>query len=194
MKKLLLTVLLLSSIQLLHADDVLKNSDFIDGALNWHGDGKAPADLKSPDSLDNTASPYGDKGLVIVLRPHSWTKVVQEFKTPTSSLSLKLTYKIAPGTVFSDKDDDYLNVQEKIDFNGWRPIPGKKGGWMVMLSDFAKQRLFSFSVVPNLASADQLPVTSTYDALIPEDDKTICLAFPPGNGAVILTHVSLDTK
>jgi len=193
MKKLFLTVLLLSSVQLLHADDVLKNSDFADGALNWHGDGKSPVDLKPASDLDTNAPNYGDKGLIIVLKPHSWTKVVQEFKTRSAAVSLNLTYKVAPGTVFSTKDDDYAGIPEKIDFNNWKPFNGKVGGWMVLLSDFAKERIFYNYIIP-VSGSDQPPVTGTYDSLIPEDDKTLCLAFPPGTGAIILLHVSLDSK
>jgi hypothetical protein len=194
MKKWLFTVLLVTSVQLLHADDVLKNSDFTDGALNWHGDGKSPADLKPADDLDANAPNYGDKGLIIVLKPHSWTKIVQEFKTPSAGLSLNVSYKLAPGTVFSNKDDDYVNVPEKIEFNGWRPFNGKIGSFMIMLSDFAKERIFFTSIAPVAGSTDQPPVTGSYDSLIPEDEKTLCLTFPPGTGAVILLHVSLDAK
>jgi hypothetical protein len=178
---------------LLQADNVLKNSDFADGAVDWHGDGRTPADMKPQDSLDTTAVDYGDKGLIIPLKPHSWTKIVQEFKTQNSALTLNITYKLAPNTVFSTKAEDYVNVAHSIEFDAWKPIDGKVGGWMLMVSDFTKARIFYNSVIPQPGTTEQT-VTDTLDSLIPEDEKTLCLAFPPGTGAVILLHVSLDSK
>jgi hypothetical protein len=191
MKKLFPAVLLLGLLPLLHADNVLKNSDFADGPLNWKGDGRTPADMKPEDSLDNSTSPYGDKGLVIPLKPHAWTKVVQEFRTPSSAVTLALTYKIAPNTVFSTSEEDYKNVPNHIDFNGWKPFDGKVGGWMVMLSDFSKGRIFANAVIPAVGNGEQNS-TGTFDSLTPDGDKTICLAFPPGTGAVILLNVTLN--
>jgi len=193
MKKLALVFLLVATLPLLHADNVLKNSDFTDGALNWHGDGRSPADLKSDAALDASVN-YGDKGLVIVLKPHTWTKVVQEFKTRSSAVTLNLSYKLMPNTSFSAKDEDYDNVPHSIGFEAWAPFKGKKGGWMFMLSDFTKARIFFNTIMPNFSATDQQPVTDTFGSLVPEDEKTLCLTFPPGTGAVILLHVSLDTK
>jgi hypothetical protein len=192
MKKLSLVFLLIASFQLAHADNVLKNSDFTDGALNWHGDGRTPADLKPQDSLD-AAPDYGDKGLVIPLKSRDWTKIIQEFKTQSSEGTLNITFKLAPNTAFSSKDEDYTNVPHSIGFDAWLPFNGKKGGWMTMVSDFAKMRLFYDTIIPK-GGNDPETFSETVSSLIPEDEKTICLAFPPGTGAVILLHVSLDTK
>jgi len=192
MKNLFLVVLLFGSVQLLQADDILKNSDFTDGALNWHGDGRSPADLKPADALDTSAPNYGDKGLIIVLKPRNWTKIVQEFKSDTATVHLNISYQLAPNTVFSTKEEDYKNVPNKIDFNGWLPFNGKVGSWMVMLSDFAKERIFYNSVESSANPTAPQNFSCSYNSLIPEDEKTLCLAFPPGTGAVILLHVSLE--
>jgi hypothetical protein len=193
MKKLIFAFILLSALPLVRADNVLKNSDFEDGALNWHGDGRTPADLKPEDSLD-TPVDYGDKGLVMVLKPHNWIKIVQEFRTPSSSVTLNVTFKLAANTTFSTKEEDYVNVPHAIEFDGWLPFNGKVGGFMTMLSDFTKSRIFYDTVMPKFDSTDQQTFQSTINSLIPEDEKTLCLCFPPGAGAVILLHVSLDTK
>ncbi len=193
MKKLLFALVLLSSLTLARSDDVLKNSDFEDGAVDWHGEGRTPADLKQEAALD-TPPDYGDKGLVMVLKPHTWIKIVQEFKTPSSSVTLNVTYKLAANTVFSDKKEDYQNVPHAIGFDGWLPFNGKQGGFMTMLSDFAKSRIFYDTVMPKADSTDPQTFRTTISSLIPEDEKTLCLCFPPGTGAVILLHVSLDTK
>jgi len=192
MKKLSLAFLLIASLQFLHADNVLKNSDFTDGAIDWHGDGRTPADMKPQDSLD-TPVDYGDKGLVIPLKPQTWSKVVQEFKTNSSSVTLNITFKLAPNTTFSQKDEDYVNVPHSIGFDAWLPFNGKKGGWMTMVSDFTKSRIFFNSIIPK-GGTDPETHAETINSLIPEDEKTLCLTFPPGTGAVILLHVSLDTK
>jgi len=193
MKKLCLAFLLVASLQLVHADNVLKNSDFTDGALSWHGDGRTPADMKPQDSLD-TNNNYGDQGLIIPLRGHTWTKIVQEFKTRNSSLTLNITYKLAPNTTFSTVSEDYVNVPHSIGFDAWPPFNGKKGSWMTMVSDFSKATLFYSNITPKPGSTDQQTESEPIVSLIPENEKTICLAFPPGTGAVILLHVSLDTK
>jgi len=193
MKKLSLAFLLIASIQLVHADNVLKNSDFTDGAVNWHGDGRTPADMKPQDALDTSTTDYGDKGLIIPLKAHEWTKIVQEFKTNNSSLILNITFKMAPNTVFSTKDEDYTNVPHSIGFDAWLPFNGKRGGWMTMVSDFTKMRIFYDTIIPKPGN-DQETYDETINSLVPEDEKTVCLAFPPGTGAVILLHVSMDTK
>ena len=193
MKKLTLAFLLAASVQLINADNVLKNSDFADGTLSWQGDGRTPDDFKPLDGSDATTN-YGTQGLIIPLRSHTWTKIVQDFRTDSSSVTLHITYKLSSDATFSTLDDDYVNVPHSIDFDAWAPFNGKKGGWMTMVSDFTKARIFYNNVMPKPGSTDEQTVTETINSLIPEDDKTICLAFPPGTGAVILLHVSLDTK
>jgi hypothetical protein len=194
MKKFVIALFLIGSVQMISADNVLKNSDFTEGAVDWHGDGRTPTDLKPTDALDTSAVDYGDKGLVIPLKAHEWTKVVQEFRTENSSLTLHCTYKLVPNTTFSQNDDDYKNVPHQIGFDAWAPFNGKKGGWMMLVSDFTKARIFYHTVLPQMDSANEQSFTDTVNSLVPEDEKTVCLAFPPGTGAVILLHVSLDSN
>jgi hypothetical protein len=195
MKNLLLVFLLLVSLQLVHAGNVLKNSDFADGVQSWHGDGRTPAEMKPQDSLD-AAPDYGDKGLIIPLKPHAWTRVFQEFKTRNTSFTLNITYKLSPGASFSTVDEDYLNVPHSIDFDGWAAFDGKRGSWMTMVSNIARYQMFNNNVTPKFGATDQDPVADdSIDNLGgPDDEKTVCLAFPPGTGAVILLNVSLNTR
>lgn len=193
MKKLSLVFLLIASLQLARADNALKNSDFEDGALNWHGEGRTPADLKSEDSL-NTPVDYGDKGLVMVLRPQTWIKIVQDFKTRSATATLNVTYKIAPNTTFSSKDEVYQNVPHSIGFDGWYAFDGKRNTFMTMVCDILSYRMTYDNVAPNFKTTDKQTYTEAIDNMVPDDEKTVCLTFPPGTGAVILLHVSLDTK
>jgi len=193
MKKLSLAFLLLASLQLIHADDVVKNSDFTDGANYWHGDGRTPADMKPQDSLD-TAPNYGDVGLIVPLKAHAWTKIVQEFKTRSSAATLNITYMIAPKTTFSQKDEDYQNVPHSIEFDAWGPFDGKRNNFVAIVTDVINYRLFNDNVAPKLNSTGKQTYSAMVDSMVPDDEKTLCLTFPPGTGAVILLHVSLDTQ
>ena len=193
MKKLSLAVFLIASLQLVNADNIVKNSDFTDGASYWHGDGRTPADAKPQDSLD-TAPDYGDVGLIVPLKAHAWTKIVQEFKTNSASATLNVTYKIAPNTTFSQKDEDYQNVPHSIGFDAWYPFDGKRNTFIAMVCDVLSYRMTSDNVAPNFTSTAKQSYTEAIDSMIPDDEKTLCLTFPPGTGAIIILHVSLDTK
>ena len=193
MKKSLLAFLLVASLQLVHADNVLKNSDFADGAQYWHGEGRTPEDLKPQNSLD-TPVDYGDKGLIMVLRPQTWIKIVQEFKTRSASATLNVTYKIAPNTTFSSKDEVYQNVPHSIGFDVWYPFNGKRNTFMTMVCDVLNYRTTCDNVAPNFRTTDKQTYTEAIDSMVLDDEQTIYLAFPPGTGAVILLHVSLDTN
>jgi hypothetical protein len=182
MKKLLLAVLLLSSIGLLRADPILKNTDFTDGASNWNGDGKSPTDLPG----------FTDKGLIIALKPHDWSMITQDFTTTSAAVNLTVSYKLAPSTMFSTSPDDYANVPQSISYTSWKPFKGKVGGWMIILSDLAKQQIFFGSIIPPANATELQTFSGAYNRMIPGDNNTLCLAFPPGTGAVILQHVSLD--
>jgi len=193
MKKFIFAFLVLGSLMRMNADEVLKNSDFSDGITDWHGNGQAPSDFAPASPLD-PPSPYGTTGLIVVLKPHEWTKIVQEFRTQYSTLIMDVAYKLSSDYAPSSTDADYQNVPHQVGFDHWRPFNANPGGWVAMVSDFDKERLTFFKIKPNAGGADQQEFKGKIQALVPENEKTICLAFPPGTGAIILLKVSLSNE
>jgi hypothetical protein len=193
MKTLLLALTLACPLSFAFADDVLKNSDFSEGAQYWHGDGHTPADIKSSADALDTPVDYGDKGLVIQLKPHQWTKITQAFKDCSAEVTLKITYKVAPNTTFSQKDDDYTNVTHSVDYDAWPPITERKNGWVIFVTDPTNYNFFDRRVSPRFDSTESQNYTENFSPLDPHDEKTLTLCFPPGTGAIILLSVTIES-
>ena len=193
MKKLTLPLLiLLVSLARLEADEVLENGDFLDGTAHWDGNGRPPSDFAPPTPLD-PPSPYGTEGLIVPLKDHDWTKVLQEYHTKTASLLLKITYKLSPDAAFSSDDKDYQNVTHQIDWDAWPPISGIRGAWTIFSTDINSFRFMTYMVTPKHSDQVQTYGTTLQDLTI-DNEQTLCFAFPPGKGAVILLRVSLKEK
>jgi len=190
MKTLFLTLLALACTLPLRADNWLQNGDFTDGITHWRGNGRAPADyatenpLEKPDLLTS-------KGLIIPLRHRDWDKIIQDFKGKNASGVLTITYMVSPGLTFSTKPDDYANVPDQIHSDGWQGVATPPGDWVVFIADFGSERYTYYEIKPKLDSSApqtcQLPVSR----LTPHEDKTITLAFPPGDGKVVILNISL---
>ncbi len=192
MKKLSLFLLLLVCLQA-HADNWLKNGDFSEGIDHWRGNGRSPADFASGNPFDKP-DPLLSKGLIIELKNTVWQKVQQDFRGKLSSAVLTLTYQVTDDTTFSTKAEDYANVPLHIDYDGWKAFDIPVQSWIVFITDFGTSKGTYYILKPNLGAKGPQTIKASLSALTPYSDKTICLAFPPGQGKVVILNISIEDK
>jgi len=173
-------------------EEMLRNSNFAAGNSHWDGDGEKIVQ----DALDNDnpfASPQTSNdatGLVVKLKNSEWTKVAQDFESRPGNLRLTVTYSVSTDFKFSNLARDYANLPQSINFNYWDAFATQVGDWVVMLCDVAARHQSYREISPPSGSAHSQTYIHIMTALSGEQE-TICLAFPPGQGTIILQKVSL---
>jgi hypothetical protein len=190
MKVLLFGLLVLACAVPSRADNWLDNGDFTSGIDNWRGNGRSPSDFAADNPLDKP-NPFTSKGLIIPLRDMDWDKVAQDFHGKGASGVLTITYMVSPDLAFSDKPDDYVNMPDQIHYDGWKPFDTPPGDWIVFIADFGSARGTYYEIKPKLGSSDPQTYRARVEGLTPLEDKTITLAFPPGNGNLVILNISL---
>jgi hypothetical protein len=184
MKTLFLAALALACTLTLKANDILANGNFVDGTAHWHGDAHASTD-------------WDNQGIVIQLSPSKWTKISQTFNTKETVLDFSITYKTSPDCSFSDAaKGTTLSVDDLISLTEIRfkdPIHLKLGSWFLMINDPSSNppQGTYFTIQPKLKLADAQTVTGSVPKLAAHEEKTVFLAFPPGQGTITLLHVAL---
>jgi len=176
MKGPLLFFLLGLSAFALHAD-ILANGDFADGAAHWRGDG----------------SDSGNQSLVIQLDHSKWTYVSQLFNTKDNALDFSITYKTSSDCVLPTTPQTCwkasLFKMTGIVFNNSIKVP--PSSWLVMVYDSANLRMGYCHIPVTLGSTDPQQVTGTVPKLVAHAEKTVFIAFPPGEGSITLLKVAL---
>jgi hypothetical protein len=188
----LLSVLLLvafTSVPVL-AGELLNNSDFSQGHQRWLGN-VFDSDSQQSDPFNNTpAAP----GLTINLRANTWSRIYQEFTGKGAPLKVEVVYKLAPGSSFSDKADDYNNVTHSIGYEAWKSFKIPVGNWCLLISDFGPDKGRYFYIKPDFSSTAEQTVGGVVTSK-DKEKKTITLAIPPGTGSITLLKVSVsDSK
>ena len=190
MKPLFFAFLLLAAAWPLRAEDWLANGDFTSGKDHWYGEARWPDDYAAPDPFTK-ADPLTASGMIIPLKSSSWMKEFQDFKGKGSTAELKITYKVAPDSGFSKQASDYQNVPDKIGWDAWYPFSAPVGSFVVFISELAQNTGRYYMVHPNMSSTGEQTFTATVNGMTPWSQKTIALAFPPGNGMIILSRVTM---
>ena len=186
----LLVLLLAIPLRAQSGDNWIENGDFADGIDHWYGGGRSPADFANDNPL-SANDPLTSKGLIMPLRPESWTKVAQDFKGKVSNGILTISFKVSPDFAFSSKPEDYVNMTDKIGYEGWKALNSPPGAWMLLLSDFGSLKGFTAPIVPKAGNGDVQTWRASIKGLTPYENKTITLAFPPGKGTVVVLSVSM---
>jgi hypothetical protein len=194
MKFLPVALLVLACAFPLRADNWLQNGDFADGLDHWRGNGRAPADMASGNPFDKP-DPFTSKGLILPLRGSDWSRVTQNFrgKGGTSGV-LTITYMLSPGLTFSDKLENYTNIPDQLHIDGWNSFNTPLGDWVFFISDSNSGRAPYNMIKPNVGSTGPQTSSTWVKGLTPFADKSLTIAFPPGNGTVVLLKVSFDDK
>jgi len=189
MRKLAFVLLVLTCTLPLRADNWLQNGDFADGTTHWHGDLLSPADFASGNPLQ-AADPFTSKGMIIQLKHVSWAKVAQDFRGKIASGILTITYMVSPDLTFSDKPEDYTNIPSQLGW-GWKSFGTKPGDWMVFVSAMGDTKGVYYTMKPKLGASTPQTVKIKVNQLTPLEDQTLTLAFPPGNGTVVILNAAL---
>jgi hypothetical protein len=192
MKTILCLVYFVASLSV-HADELLQNSDFSDGKNHWDGDGLSPSELQPDNPLASNSSGAAQNELIVQLRPHSWTKVSQRFRTHADRYYILLRFKASPDVKFTNDKDLYLNAAEDLDLWSVR-LFHEPDCFLYGITDESKNVWFDGSVDSSFLRAAANPfIRRTVNNIRPEDGKVIYLAFPPGMGNVVIQTISAMT-
>ena len=176
----------------LRADEQLKNPDFADGRSHWEGDGEsASVASDNANPLDPTDSSH-NAGLLLKLDGHDWVKITQDFRPLAASGVLTISYRLSDGLAFSTDFDDYKNIPHQIGYDNFQSFDLLAGQWIMTVFESADTRLKYYTMKPK-ATTDPQSLKIPIEGLVVRDDKTICLAFPPGKGTVTILHVGLES-
>ena len=187
MKTLALLVLLAGATAAMADDNLLQNGDFSSGIAHWDGDCHTP-DATALDSGGATPT----AGIIVQLRSHDWTKVMQDFDGKIGEYQLTITYSASSDMKFSDNVKDYTNVPGLLGFSRLRPFNSTPGDWVVIVNDLGAMRYTYWKISPNMGASGvqtlHLRVHLDSDA---SEKKGFYLVFPPGEGIINLQSISL---
>jgi hypothetical protein len=189
--KTLLCLALLLCPTCLRAEELLSNGDFSDGNDHWLGDGVAPSQL-SPDNPLAASDANAENELIVPLRPHGWTKVSQAFHTHAAQYTFLIKFKTSPDVKFTKEKDEYDRSAEEIGL--WTtPFYHQFNNFLYGIVDDSKRIWFAgYCNIINLKSPNPI-LERTMNNISVSDDKTIYLAFPPGEGNIVIKSISVMT-
>jgi len=194
MKAIASVLLLFACIISLHAD-ILVNGNFADGRAHWKGDARDPDTTTGDLTLANQVN---RGGVTITLKKDKWTKIYQNFATREKKLHYAITF-----TLSSDYRPDRSQTQD----SGFAPTPGlddieglpiyyamNGGEWMCILEQ-AGMGSSSFPISPDVKKADSQTLSGNLRGATGDEtvDMLIVFAFPPGEGSITITNVSLTS-
>jgi hypothetical protein len=171
--------------------DILANGNFTDGRAHWKGDAKEI----NTDDISSGNQP----GVTVTLNKDKWTKIYQTFTTHENKVQYSITFTLS---------DDYQVDQERRDMDSGSvsgPSPGlddiegmyplylfsHRGGWTLIVQDFGAGGSSYIHPRPDPKKTDSQTLTGHIRGLSSNDEKILVLAFPPGEGTITLTNVSL---
>ena len=192
MKILLLALFALTSALNLRADSLLQNGDFSAGGAHWQGDGQIFA--------ANTLAPgaFGSKGMVVLLKPDSWTKIFQQFQGDKGTVySITVTYRVSLDLVPSENPADYADVNKRIGLDGYENFGHMNlppGHFFGTIGDATSTRVAWEVYVPQFLSSDVQTYQHTYPAISANRNNVAALGFPPGKGSVNILSVAVTSQ
>jgi hypothetical protein len=190
MKRLACLVLLVFTALAAHADNWLVNGDFSNAADHWYGDAKWPSDFAAPDPFTK-ADPFTSQGMIFQLKNDRWLKECQDFKGRSANGILKISYVLSPGLTFSTNADDYKSMPSKIGWVAFKPLDSPPTDWVVFVSELAQRHGLYRVIAPQMGSTQEQTISVPLEDMTPWSPKTIAIAFPPGNGTVVIHSVQI---
>jgi hypothetical protein len=193
MKKLAF-VLLLAGTPLALADDsanLIRNGDFSSGISHWEGDCHSPSSNDAPPDLSaGPGSPSVPQGVYIQLRHRDWTKMTQDFEGKEGAYTFSITYTLSPDAKFSTSPGDYTDIPDATDMSRFPKFGIRPGTWGLIVLDLGAWRYWTWEVNPP-AAGKSTTFTTPVKIGSSDGDKALCFVFPPGDGIVTVTNVSL---
>ncbi len=192
MKLLLLGVLVLVSSISLRAD-ILANSAFTDGRAHWKGDAK---DINT----DNLGA-GSQVGITVTLKKDKWTKIYQTFTTREKRVQYSISFTLSSDYhVEHDSAEGSSSIMGPSagldDIEGMYPLylSTYSTSWVLIVQQFGSGGSSFIYLRPDPKNVDSQTLTGKIRGLTDDDEKIIVLAFPPGEGSITLTNVSLSPE
>ncbi len=176
---------------------VIQNGDFSRGNAGWQGDGVTPRAYAQSHPASAT-DPLPNQGLIVALDPSSWTRIFQSFSADAGTVfSIKVTYRIAPGTTLSTAPADYASISQRIGISGFdafgsMPVP--TGDFYGTVGDPSSNLIAMEVFTPQMGSNAIQTYQHTYPPIPAGGTKTFALAFPPGSGRVEILTVNVTDQ
>lgn len=197
MKNLLCALLILASSCSLLADSLIQNGDFSDDDAHWQGDGKTPRAYVEENPAAAT-EPLTSKGLIVSLKPTSWTRIFQSFPADKGTrYSIVVSYRLSPNITLSKDPADYTEISKRIQIPGFENFgsmfipPGQFYG---TVGDPSSTSIAMEVFSPKHGSGDVQTYQHTYPPIPAFGNKTVALAFPPGTGTVVILSVVVTSS
>ena len=173
------------------AVELLLNGDFSDGNNHWLGDGLAASQLTPDNPLAARNGANTEKELIVPLRPHGWTKVTQAFHTHAAQYTFLIKFKPSPDVRFTKEKDDYDRTAEEVGL--WTNLfYHQYNNFLYGIVDDSKRIWYAgYSDISRLKSSTSPFLERTMNNISVSDDKTLYLAFPPGEGNIVIKSVSV---
>jgi hypothetical protein len=193
MKLLLLGLLVFASSISLRAD-ILANSGFADGRAHWKGDAK---DVNT----DNLGA-GSQVGVTITLKKDKWTKIYQMFTTHEKKVQYSISFTLSSDYhVEHDSSEGSSSIMGPSaglqDIDGMYPLylSTYSTSWVLIVQQFGSGGSSFIYLRPDTKNADSQTLTGKIRGFTDStDEKILVLAFPPGEGSITLTNVSLSPE
>lgn len=165
--------------------DVLSNTTF-NGSAYWHGDGRPV----QPTNEQEAAHVSG--GLVVKLKPDTWTSISQNFSGRNRSFDYTITYQPAPGSSLSPPPPHgwgrtVLRALQQITQAGLAEDPKdiRPGNLIVGILDSTEGRFYYNPFKLPIGSTKPQTLTGTLSLSSDgSQERTFFIVFPPGAGTI----------
>jgi hypothetical protein len=164
--------------------NVLQNGDFANGLTHWDGD------CRTLSVATNEVAPGNGAAIELLA---GWAKMTQVFEVQRGRYVFNIVYSLGPGTTFSPEEKEYRKIPAKLGFDALKEFRAKRGEWVVIVTDLKAKRYVHCEVKPLKNDPGEQTLTGELH-LDTGDNNTFCLAFPPGNGLITITSISLVRK
>jgi hypothetical protein len=186
MKNLAFALILLICAWPLHADtNILVNSTFADGHAHWGPDAK---DIDSGD-LGASSTPAG---AVVQLKKDKWTKIYQVFTVRDKKLYYTITFQLSNDYKLGSQDSKDHSNADLGDIPGimWQwSLPEHCWSMLIQGGDNYTQD----DLEPDRSKLGQSQTLSGHlNDLHTDVESVFLLAFPPGEGSITFSTVSLS--
>ena len=171
--------------------DILANGDFHDGPAHWKGDAK---EIEAGD-LSAGAKP----GITVTLKKDKWTKIYQTFATHEKEVDYNITFTLSSDYQVDQSAYDASSGSSSgpapglDDIEGVYPMYGYayNGVWTLIVEEFGGRGWNYIHPKPDSTNTQSQTLSGKIRRLTDHVDKILILAFPPGQGTITLTNISL---
>jgi hypothetical protein len=173
--------------------DILVNGNFADGRAHWKGD------AENVDTSNDLASPSNQGSVTITLKKDKWTKIYQTFSTHEKRVDYSITFTLS---------SDYHVDADETSGGAMGPSPGlddidgmyplylfaNANTWTLIVREIGARGSSYIYLQPDVKKTDAQTLTGKIQGMTETADKILLLAFPPGEGTITLTNISLTPE